>query len=152
MLGLSYVSAHVDEAALLMGIESIFKCSNSIQPCPFLYLASHSQFLPPHLPLPAAHPSRDSRGALLRMTTLDRLIAAHFHLLESTVTPDCRLAARGSDLTSESHAFAQKHSSDPDPTFDCPILNFCSPPVNETRNQAMLFPAVRSLYEHLAHG
>ena len=84
------------------------KCSDSTQPCPFLYLAPHSQFLPPHLPLPAAYPSRDLRGALLTMTTLDRPIAAALPSIESTAAPDCGLAAPGSDLASESNCIRSK--------------------------------------------
>lgn len=74
------------------------------------------------------------------MTILDRPIAASFPSGESIAAPDCVHADLGSDLASESNAIAQKHSSDPDLTYNCPVSNFGSHPVNETTHQAVWNP------------
>ena len=68
-----------------MGIGSIFRLHSALS----VLLGPTLSICPPHLPLPASHPNRYLRGALLRMTTLDRLIAAAGLLAgESTATPD----------------------------------------------------------------
>ena len=111
-----------------MCIESIFKCSDPVQPCPFLYLAPHSRFLSPS---PAATRSPSTYRIA---TTVDRLITASLPSVKSTASG---LAGPISDLPSRFNAFAREHSSDPDPTFNCPGSNFASPPVKETRHQVM---------------